>query len=392
MGWDRNKARGFHSRIYRRIWSNPDFLRLSRDAELVWWQLQTSPLLTQFGLSRVGPLALAEERGWAPDEFLSAWEEALAAGLGEYDPDNRLLWLPGYVDHNPPQSINVVKAWGRQFNDLPDCSLKSEAYQHLLALHDALHDAFGLAFRDAFRDAIADGISPSGGGATETTEATNNLQPTGGGIQGGGDPGVSSRVPSCPPMSPPIAEADTDPPLAGGCRGGDRDGQQPLIAKPPTQTEIEAGRLAEFLASEIRSQKADAKVAPANWVTDIERLLRIDGRKARRVAEVIRWATRHDFYATIILSGRNLRKHFDAMEIRMQKEGARTARTPGDVRERVPVPAPDGVTPRPGETAKQAIDRQQREGADPDDVRRWRYQYAEATAAIRERGDVPEEG
>ena len=55
------------------------------------------------------------------------------------------------------------------------------------------------------------------------------------------------------------------------------------------------------------------------WATEIHRLINIDGKNREEVCKVIAFATKDDFWCSNILSPTSLRKHFDRLNIKMQK-------------------------------------------------------------------------
>src|SRR5262249_3066981 len=42
-------------------------------------------------------------------------------------PTTRVLWMPEWLEKNPPQSPNVVTNWVKLLGNVPDCDLKFEA-------------------------------------------------------------------------------------------------------------------------------------------------------------------------------------------------------------------------------------------------------------------------
>jgi hypothetical protein len=55
------------------------------------------------------------------------------------------------------------------------------------------------------------------------------------------------------------------------------------------------------------------KEVSAAWITDMERLIRIDERAPSEIARVIRWSQADDFWSRNILSPATLRKQFDRL-------------------------------------------------------------------------------
>jgi hypothetical protein len=63
----------------------------------------------------------------------------------------RVVWVANAIKCNPPQSPNVVTSWSGEWQLIPECALKSEAYQVLRSCAYG----FGEAFREAFDKALA---------------------------------------------------------------------------------------------------------------------------------------------------------------------------------------------------------------------------------------------
>lgn len=79
-------------------------------------------------------------------------------------------------------------------------------------------------------------------------------------------------------------------------------------------------RLSELLLAEILTRKPDfRRPALERWAREIDRLLRLDGRTPARVEAVIRWCRQDPFWANNILSPAKLRKHFDRLELEMDR-------------------------------------------------------------------------
>lgn len=89
-------------------------------------------------------------------------------------------------------------------------------------------------------------------------------------------------------------------------------------AVDPSPFVAEAERLSELLRSRIAVRDGNAKAAklpiPPGWARDIEKILRIDGRRPEDVEKVIVWCQNDGcFWAPNVLSGRKLREKFDTM-------------------------------------------------------------------------------
>jgi hypothetical protein len=93
----------------------------------------------------------AADLRWPVAGTRRAWEEIAAQGMAQAEWRAPLIWLPNALKHNPPQSVNVVKAWRRSYDDdLPPCDLKRHAGQHAEAFLKAFGHAFVQAFVEGF--------------------------------------------------------------------------------------------------------------------------------------------------------------------------------------------------------------------------------------------------
>jgi len=139
-----------------KMWGDGNFRRLSApqpNGQTLWTYLLTGEHTTALpGAFVAGEASLAEALGWPMKGFQKAFGEVLALGMAERDVKARLVFLPHAVKHNPPQSPNVVKAWRKAFNELPDCSLKQRIFETTIAQLKAL--GFGEAFTEAFGEAF----------------------------------------------------------------------------------------------------------------------------------------------------------------------------------------------------------------------------------------------
>jgi hypothetical protein len=102
------------------------------------------------GLFSAGQRGLAEILEWSLVGFRSAWREIEKLGLARADWTNRVVWIPNAIQHNPPESPNVVRSWRTTLADIPECALKVEAVQALRAFCGGLGEGFGKAFAEAY--------------------------------------------------------------------------------------------------------------------------------------------------------------------------------------------------------------------------------------------------
>jgi hypothetical protein len=104
----------------------------------------------------------------------------------------------------------------------------------------------------------------------------------------------------------------------------------PAPAKPAPVRELpeEAKKLAQRLHKWITIIKPDRKIQSGweeRWARDIEKMHRIDRRSWEAIAACIDWSQRDDFWSQNILSGANLRKHYDRMSDRARYDRQKNA-------------------------------------------------------------------
>lgn len=89
--------------------------------------------------------------------------------------------------------------------------------------------------------------------------------------------------------------------------------------EPQKQLSQDAFRLAQLLKAEILRNKPDYRITPAqesSWARTADRMIRLDHRGVEKIAEIIRWTQRDEFWMANILSMSKLREKFDSLELR----------------------------------------------------------------------------
>jgi hypothetical protein len=154
---------GRYRKVEVRTWGDAKFRALSPIppcGQGLWLFLITGPHTSPIpGLFRAGRAAMAEELGWDAEAFDKAFAEVLDEGMVEADFKNRVVWIPKAINHNKPESPNVVKSWGAEFDLIPECALKWKAFEVLKASIHAVGEAFAVAFDNSWRKASG---KPSG--------------------------------------------------------------------------------------------------------------------------------------------------------------------------------------------------------------------------------------
>jgi hypothetical protein len=123
------------------MWGDSKFLSLSSIpacGQGLWLYLLSNTNTNAIpGLYKAGRMAMAEDLGWELEAFDKAFDEVSKQGMAEADFKARVVWIPNAVKHNKPESPNVVLAWAKEINTIPECDLKNKAIH---ALYEAVQD------------------------------------------------------------------------------------------------------------------------------------------------------------------------------------------------------------------------------------------------------------
>jgi hypothetical protein len=148
-----------YRKIDTRMWADAKFRALSTpqpSGKYLWIALLTGPHTTNLpGLLRVGEMALSEELGWSLEGFREGFAELFREGLAKADWNARVVWIPNAIKFNPPDNPNVVKGWRDAWDEVPECALKTEAYQRFAVFTKGLGEGFAKAFREGCGQGLA---------------------------------------------------------------------------------------------------------------------------------------------------------------------------------------------------------------------------------------------
>lgn len=144
---------------------------------------------------------------------------------------------------------------------------------------------------------------------------SQDLRPAGRDVAVGG--GAESAPPGVQRVAPRGAKSRTE--------GVQRVAPEPTTEQKTTTTtslssssDLEVDRLCELFSDLTRARTETPPSSPryrvtAGWRTEMDRLLRIDGRDPAEVEAVIRWVDQDDFWAANVLSVPKLRAKFDQL-------------------------------------------------------------------------------
>ena len=143
-----------YRKIDTRIWNDEKFRDLSDSGKLAFFFLLTHPNMTSIGAMRATVPGLGAEKGWNTKAFQEAFGEALAKGMAKHDEKACVVWLPNFIRYNPPESPNVLKAWGAAIELLPECALTNQAIHAVKGFAEGLTEGFAKALPEAFSKAM----------------------------------------------------------------------------------------------------------------------------------------------------------------------------------------------------------------------------------------------
>jgi hypothetical protein len=135
------------------MWNDEKFRALSApppNAQTLFTRLLSGPELSNIpGLFSAWEAGLAQALKWPVEGFRQAFAEVSAKGMAKADWEAGLVWVPNAIAHNRPESPNVVRSWRAAWDELPECSLKREAFGHLRDFLKGMGEAFLKAFGEA---------------------------------------------------------------------------------------------------------------------------------------------------------------------------------------------------------------------------------------------------
>jgi len=142
------------------IWNDDKFPFVSDDCQLVWFHILTTPFSTPFGLFKTTIEMLASEKRWPVKRYAKAFKEGLQEGFFKYNENRQLIYIPKHICYNPPHNPNVLKSWGKIYNELPNCDLKQEFYQSLMAFLEQYGKGFAKSFAESFSKSMLNDPDP----------------------------------------------------------------------------------------------------------------------------------------------------------------------------------------------------------------------------------------
>lgn len=292
-----------HGRVFSAIWGNNDFTALGADAQRLYMLL-----LSQADLNFAGLISLRLRR-WAamaehttPADIESDLRELHAARFIVVDFDTEEVLIRTFVRNDGLwKSPNMFKAMVKDTREISSDVIKCELLAEIkkLPLVD-LSDKTGAKGSRAPRDiafeclaqlekTLTERVTET---PTETVTETPNLER------------VTERVTETPPARGSISTTPTTSPTPSTC---------PAPTRSPNPSD--STRLAELLAELMTANGCKPPTITTQWLTDLDRMHRIDNRSWADIEGAIRWAQADDFWRANIHSPHKLRTKFDQLRL-----------------------------------------------------------------------------
>lgn len=209
------KPKGRFRKVEVRTWGDEKFRALTpipACGQGLWLYLITGPHTGPIpGLFRAGRAGMAEELGWELEAFDEAFAEVFAQGMVKADFKARVMWIPKALQHNTPESPNVVRSWSAEFDLIPECDLKREAYEGLRNAVSAVGPAFLTAFDEVIRKPSAKASDKPFEKPSAKAMANQEQEQ----VAGAGEGAATGAGASSAPLTPPAPTPAPPAPAAG---------------------------------------------------------------------------------------------------------------------------------------------------------------------------------
>lgn len=105
----------------------------------------------------------------------------------------------------------------------------------------------------------------------------------------------------------------------------DADASDPMPASTAQSPYLDdARRLCSLLSDLMIENGVRRPRVTTDWISEMDRLMRIDQRSPEQVEEAIRWSQSHDFWKANILSPGKLRTKYDTLRLQAQRDAQRS--------------------------------------------------------------------
>jgi len=142
-----------YRKVDTRLWVDAKFRGLSEQAKILWLYFLTGPDTTILpGVLIGGPAHFSEVLGWPSELFAKRFKELFIRGMAKDCFESRLVWLPNAIKYNAPPNPNVVVAWAKAWDEVPECDLKHEIFCEYKPFVEGLGEGFAKRFGEWFAE------------------------------------------------------------------------------------------------------------------------------------------------------------------------------------------------------------------------------------------------
>lgn len=125
-----------------RIWNDAKFMSMDDDGRMVFLFLLTHPHMTSVGAMRGTVAGLASELGWKLSRMKSSTDLIENLDMIQIESRSSIIWLPNFIRYNSPESPNVVCAWRKSLDLLPEGKMINSIVNHIESELSQLGSAF----------------------------------------------------------------------------------------------------------------------------------------------------------------------------------------------------------------------------------------------------------
>jgi hypothetical protein len=137
-------------KIDPRIWNDEKFRGLSDHGKLAFLFVLTHPHMTSLGAMRATIDGMISELGWTGKGYAKGFMEPFEKGILRIDEKACFVWAPNFIKYNPPDNKNVVVAWAKCIDLLPECPMKNTLISHVSEYLETLPKGFAEPFPKPF--------------------------------------------------------------------------------------------------------------------------------------------------------------------------------------------------------------------------------------------------
>jgi hypothetical protein len=284
---------GKHAQIKCSIWEDPQFVNLPPGAQRLYFYLISQRKRTMIGLLPYTPSVWARGSSTLTvAEIEQALDALNEASFVIIDTDTCELLVRTVVKHDPPRGSKSFTAAWRSFKEIQSVEISHVVY-------DMMPDE---------SKSNPDHVKPLENGAfSERRNAPSH----------GPESKTGSHLPPSTYHRPPPSALIVVDDLADY-----EQNKQTTALAVVGEVEVinhNAARLCEELADSIKARGSKRPTVTGAWISDMDKLIRIDGRTESEISGVITWLTRATdepsrFWAPNIRSPKKLREKWDQMK------------------------------------------------------------------------------